>query len=288
MEIKKDAQGHSLLSLNQHKGIASFCASLFKRSERLSTALYLVTNFLSESEPIKSRLRTLSLELIQRTGDVRYGAPMSESESLERIKGNIEETLALLELAFIAGIVSEMNFSILKREYASVRDVVEIKRMSRESRADAILGDTFFGQPFSHKTFEDKNFNTKNISQRTPQEVSKGQSIGHENNVMSFTMSDTTKSGTNKIIPKGHPKDTTSKVVVGQKSLNSIQSVEKDSRRNRIAKLVKDNREVSIKDIITHFPGVSEKTIQRELVSLTEGGVLKKSGERRWSRYSLA
>jgi predicted HTH transcriptional regulator len=64
--------------------------------------------------------------------------------------------------------------------------------------------------------------------------------------------------------------------------------VAKESRRARILKLVKDNREVTIKDIATHFADLSEKTIQRELVSLVEGGVLKKFGERRWSRYALA
>ena len=65
-------------------------------------------------------------------------------------------------------------------------------------------------------------------------------------------------------------------------------SVQIESRRTRILKLIKDNREVAIKDIVAYFPDVSEKTIQRELVYLSDSGVLKKTGERRWSRYSLA
>jgi DeoR/GlpR family transcriptional regulator of sugar metabolism len=32
---------------------------------------------------------------------------------------------------------------------------------------------------------------------------------------------------------------------------------------------------------------VSEKTIQRELISLIEAGIILKTGERRWSRYSI-
>ena len=68
----------------------------------------------------------------------------------------------------------------------------------------------------------------------------------------------------------------------------AITDVAKESRRARILKLVKDNREVTIKDIATHFVDLSEKTIQRELVSLVASGVLKKFGERRWSRYALA
>jgi DeoR/GlpR family transcriptional regulator of sugar metabolism len=71
-------------------------------------------------------------------------------------------------------------------------------------------------------------------------------------------------------------------------SMSRINFIQKETRRARILKLVKDNREVTIKDISNHFPGVSEKTVQREIVSLTESGILKKTGERRWSRYTLA
>ena len=68
----------------------------------------------------------------------------------------------------------------------------------------------------------------------------------------------------------------------------AVTDVAKESRRARILKLIKDNREVTIKDITAHFTDLSEKTIQRELVTMSDNGVLKKSGERRWSRYALA
>lgn len=295
MDAKKDIQGHSSMSINLQGGMTSFSVSLSKRSERLATALYLVTNFLSDNEPLKARLRTLSLDLVRVSSDVRYGAPVSESDTFERIKGNIGETLALLELAFIAGLISEMNFTILKREYASVRGVVEVKKASRESRADTILGDTFFGESFIAETatpkitIETRPLSPEKISGMKP--FAEGYSIGHDkgqkNNTMSFTMSDTPRRDRSKIISKGHSKDT--KENGATKSTQQVQySIQKDSRRTRIVKLVKDNREVSIKDIVAHFPDVSEKTIQRELVSLTEEKVLKKIGERRWSRYTLA
>lgn len=62
----------------------------------------------------------------------------------------------------------------------------------------------------------------------------------------------------------------------------------KEARRARILNLIKDNREVAIRDIVAHFHDVSEKTIQRELVAMSDSGILKKTGERRWSRYALA
>ena len=80
----------------------------------------------------------------------------------------------------------------------------------------------------------------------------------------------------------------TPKTVINTVSDRNSLDVAKETRRVRILKLIKDNREVTIKDIANHFPDVSEKTVQRELVSLTEAGVLKRFGERRWSRYALA
>jgi len=59
-------------------------------------------------------------------------------------------------------------------------------------------------------------------------------------------------------------------------------------RRETILSVIKNKHKASIKDISTHIRGVSEKTIQRELASLIEIGMVLKDGERRWSTYSLA
>jgi DNA-binding HxlR family transcriptional regulator len=45
---------------------------------------------------------------------------------------------------------------------------------------------------------------------------------------------------------------------------------------------------VTIKDIAGVLPGISTKTIQRELSSMIQDGVLTKAGERRWTVYSKA
>jgi hypothetical protein len=59
-------------------------------------------------------------------------------------------------------------------------------------------------------------------------------------------------------------------------------------RREAVMSVIRNKGSVSIKDISTLIRGVSEKTIQRELISLIETGVVEKRGERRWSTYSLA
>jgi hypothetical protein len=61
----------------------------------------------------------------------------------------------------------------------------------------------------------------------------------------------------------------------------------KDFRKNTVLDFVKGHNVVNIKDIVPNINGCSEKTIQRELISLIKEGKIKKTGERRWSRYSI-
>lgn len=58
-------------------------------------------------------------------------------------------------------------------------------------------------------------------------------------------------------------------------------------REDKIVEIIKDKKEVSIKDITDSFAGVSSKTIQRELSKLVDKGILIKEGERRWSKYRM-
>lgn len=285
MDIKKDIQNRTALTTGH--GIESTNILIGKKCDRLATALYLVTSFLSDTEPMKARLRALSLDLVRDAAYVRYGTTSAEATVLDAIRANIGETLSLLELSFIAGIISEMNFSILKREYGALRDKIEIRKASRESRTDTILGDTFFGSSFAELDAP-KSLNT-NIPRVIPRETgSTTSSIGHsfvQREAVAPMKSQSVASETRTTDATAQAKKTPPSETQG--SARTL-DVARESRRTRILKLVKDKREVTIKDITNHFPELSEKTIQRELISLVDTGVLKKFGERRWSRYSIA
>ncbi len=58
-------------------------------------------------------------------------------------------------------------------------------------------------------------------------------------------------------------------------------------RRTRIRTILEAKGEATIKDISEIVTDCSEKTIQRELNAMIEDNVVKREGERRWSRYSL-
>jgi len=58
-----------------------------------------------------------------------------------------------------------------------------------------------------------------------------------------------------------------------------------ESRITKILEIVKKNKGISIKGISTFVRDCSEKTIQRELGTLIEQGLVIREGERRWSIY---
>jgi hypothetical protein len=59
------------------------------------------------------------------------------------------------------------------------------------------------------------------------------------------------------------------------------------SRRDRISMVLSEKKDTTIKEILSVFPDISEKTLQRELNDMVEQGLLRRIGERRWSRYEL-
>jgi hypothetical protein len=75
---------------------------------------------------------------------------------------------------------------------------------------------------------------------------------------------------------KGHIKD----IMLSDKPIKD--------RQEAILSVIKSRGRASIKDISTIIRGVSEKTVQRELLTLISVGKVSKQGERRWSTYSLA
>jgi hypothetical protein len=60
-----------------------------------------------------------------------------------------------------------------------------------------------------------------------------------------------------------------------------------DDRRERIKTILEAKGEATIKDISQIITDCSEKTVQRELNAMIEDNIVKRQGERRWSRYSL-
>ncbi len=128
---------------NQNTGM-SF---LLKKGEKLTTALYMVTDIMSEKEPMKWKIRENGVELLSDIA-VSYGASASERMSVmsNAIK-KIEKIVSLLEITERARVISEMNASVLKKEYLALKDAVEKEWNNIYDKSKSIFSESFFEVP---------------------------------------------------------------------------------------------------------------------------------------------
>jgi DNA-binding transcriptional ArsR family regulator len=68
----------------------------------------------------------------------------------------------------------------------------------------------------------------------------------------------------------------------------STPSITNNDRKEAIRDRLKDGVEMSVKELAGLFPSVSEKTIQRDVVSLMKQGIISRRGDKRWAKYFLS
>ena len=221
---------------------------LYKKTERLTTAMYMVTNLFSDSEPMKWTLRKKMSELLSFTVGYKDLHQTNYYNFSHEVKTKILELISLLEVSSRSGLVSPMNFSIIKQEFSKLLSVLDkAENKENENSNKSAFNSSFFNVLNTNKKIETEVAHS-NINNP---EINKGQYI----------------------------KDT--------KIIKDSSVVKRNYRQTVILNLIRKNKEIDIKDITKVITDCSEKTIQRELMSLIESGVIKKIGERRWSKYSL-
>lgn len=230
---------------------------LYKKTEKMVTALYLVSNLVPDVDPIKTRVKEEALCLLSFA--ISFGT--SNAGDREVIALKISESalkiISFLEISFYAGYISQMNYSILKREFAGLLDLIEKKEKITKEKKGFVLSENFFSVPEKYTPAPVSPGSTEINKGQYP--VGNGTKIGHQNGL--------------------HPRGARPAIKdIGER---------KDSRKALILSLLKKESNLTIKDFSKVIPDCSEKTIQRELLQLVNEGVLKKVGERRWSRYSL-
>ena len=247
---------------------------IFKKTERLASAIYLLTSFLSDNEPLKLKMRDTVNRLLSHSINLSSQGHRHRADSMNNFTAASFEIISLLEVAKISGIFSPMNCEIIKFEIEKMVELVEFKE--RGLNAKFLLSKNFFDTSGSYSDVRDKWGQTNNSSAVRDNKRTIDQNLDKET---------VFKNGSN----KGHLsiKDTS-----GDENNNASFSKghtvrDKNTRYEVIINLLKKTKEISIKDVSSIVSDCSEKTIQRELLSLVGKGVLKKEGERRWSKYSL-
>ena len=248
---------------------------LHKRTERLVAAIYLVSELLSESNPLKIRLRQSGVDILSYmlSPNIFFAADSESFSAQYSIR--LMEILSYLDVANLSGFVSAMNHRILLQEMDKIIDIAE--NMKKEPISTLSLSKEFFmteKRKESDKLLPNPLISSDGRKHRLLKMMSReADHKGHyKRHDLIGHMSFKTASG------QGYNS-------LGQDRRRSLYG--KDSRRKQILEMLKDGNFLTIKDFSLIIKDCSEKTIQRELLALVGENVLKKEGERRWSKYSL-
>jgi len=238
---------------------------LNKKTERVGAAIFLMVDLVKDNmefvQPlIKDTVAVVSKPIVLIGSDVNEIAQTIDdrSERLHAIR-------SLIQLGKLSGRFSPMNADLVRSEIKSISDTCE-----------GILQQIFSGVPATNTSF------LHQATLELPEEF--------------FAVKQPQKKG------EEAPLETEKKVVSMSKPRVSMQVDEvkkaseprvsnetiKQDRAVKIIGILSRTNEASIKDIAAEFPGVSEKTIQRDMAKLTDAGKVRTEGKRRWTRYFLA
>lgn len=261
MDKKDNNSANNMASFNDPlnwKSLGFFSAEdylvyIFKKTEKITSALYLISGLLKDEEPMKWELRDKGMDLVGSSFIASSSVPGDKNVMIQSLFASALETISLLNIAKLSNLISPMNHKLLVAEIDNVLGLLRDKLASSAENAGYVLSEDFFRTPSMFGS------GFKPDTQSVNSLGSVGRNSSHTNTASKTKVS------------KGH-----------------VDVVEKKGNRQEvIINVLKGQSNLTIKDFIKVIKDCSEKTIQRDLIELVDRGLVKKEGERRWSRYSL-
>lgn len=223
-------------------------AYIVKRSERLLRAVYLITDIMPEREPLRWLLRKHALRLLDEMND----ASMTDTHRLAFL---VTVILERIMLGRSLGLISEMNMDHLVRAYETLRDDIAKGIGGRGAQLSSTI---------LYPTGEEVNKATERMLDQD-----RASSIGQPRK----HVTDRKKRSVKRV-------ERPPRTVVAKRD-------EADDRREVLLSRFRKDEKLAIRDVMERMPGFSEKTIQRDLVALTDDSKLIREGKRRWTTYRL-
>lgn len=251
----------------------SYGLFVFQKTSKLVKAIYLLTGLLSDKEPMRERARVLANKMLENVLDMSNRI-WGEEIYQKNLLAALGEITTLFNIAESTKMISKMNHRIITTEFQKLADFLITSSANYSSAKIAFEPNLFDG---NYNYVPDQTF------QITPS--SQNSSSVKNNSIKDMIHSD---KGQNEISEQS-TENVLEEVMSNKKITDSKKIVkDKNNRQDIILSMLKSGVKLTIKDFAKNIKGCSEKTIQRELLSLVSKGVLKREGERRWSKYFLA
>ena len=285
-----------------------------KKTEKLVTAIYLISQFLKDTENIKNEIRSESNKLLKNINLFAFNERVDIHSLQKECLDSVTILISYLTVARDTYLISKMNCEIIIDSLRTLENIL-IKRQFRISKENLMIleEDLFSGlaeeknenilnrnTSFDALTARSFNFNSSTEIKSGDKNTEKVGSYKVDINETKF-IKDKIYKGQNikdnsktNIIKEEKFTSTVSNNSNNQKklSLNSTNKAKqnkdrKENRRDQILGLFTKGVEVSINDISKKIVGCSIKTIQRELNDLVGDNRIKRIGDKRWSKYTL-
>ncbi|MFA6078064.1 MAG: hypothetical protein WC724_03555 [Candidatus Paceibacterota bacterium] len=240
--------------------------------ERLTEALYMVTGLFDEGH-IKDKIRINALETLSLSHELPTLPLSLRHEVVLEMEYLMKEVEALLRVSLSNGFISQMNATLLLDEYKKIREKMSHRDFVFSTDSTKLEKSFFFSKDGEVELLGGENISDQN---KNTQENS---------SFIKDTLKDNTKDRFNVLLSDKKIKPDAS---VKRHAISDNKNKDRSDRRDLILRIIRKNKDSTIKDISTMVSGCSEKTIQRELIALVSENVLKKTGEKRWTRYFLA
>ena len=219
----------------------------YRRAERIVAAIFLATNHILGEEPLKMEIRRVALSVLSEIIHSRHELRSSVSATVSDVQTTIRHLIALTRMMVFGALISPQNAEMIVGAADDLGSFILNAQRSPLSEKVLFSKNDFLETAHSYKG---------HLRDIKDNRVIKDTSSVRDNHGMSLTA----------------PSNTARATSVRSESIMSI---------------LRGGVELSIRDIAANLPEYSEKTIQRELNMLIEGGMVKRTGLKRWSRYSL-
>lgn len=241
----------------------------------------MVSDFMNDIEPVKLELRSTGVSLIKDVLSLQMSDRGEHYKKVSIVRYKIAELQTLITLGRTIGMVSLMNSKLLDDELVSLSHALEHLRPVENIKSKSfILPENLFKEEFKKETVLADRSTAQIHTDKNVREYGVASPVNLGNGSFEKFSFEKNSSDTPTNVSNVTPKRTDENVI--------IKTEVKDNRRKEIMDTIKRQGIVSgvtIKDITKLFTDVSEKTIQRELTEMLQKGQIKKTGEKRWSRY---
>jgi hypothetical protein len=230
----------------------------------------------------------------------------STGYTMSFIGDKIAEIMSFLSIASTVNIISEMNCNILRKEFSELNQSIleainKAGVLNRQINISEFLADEFPPLLNEEGVGGGNSEITTSLrfgSEHSSSERRRGTSKGHvptRAGISIGVQKGSTLLKALKQVSMSNKKVSVQHQAVGLGAgFEALKKERSDSIVNIIRAIGGGATIKDIKDKIKTMPGqasslvsFSEKTLQRELISMVKNGVLNKTGEKRWSRYFI-